>query len=266
MKLFKRETPFESIVAAVRATIAERAHLTALIENAHGELAGCQAKLDSIRVGLEDAEVAAVLGTGGSTDAQRAELAGLYASGDAIEARITGLKRRLAESDTQLERSQATLGSARAEWNRQQIAAFEERYMKVVDEFRAITRQALALGLALADETVCQAAHDNCAFGLFSGVGILEETRHAPYAASDCSPDWEVDPKAKALFEQSSGPRLVDQELTKLIADVRIQPARAAWKAKEEETRQRAERFIKEAGTPDKPDAPRTSLFARRTA
>ncbi len=257
MKLFKRETPFESTVAAVRATIAERAHLTALIENAHGELAGCQAKLDSIRVGLEDAEVAAVLGTGGSTDGLRTELAGLYAAGDAIEARITGLKRRLAESDTQLERSQATLQVARAAWNLQQIVAFEERYLKVVDEFRAITRQALALGVALGEDALQVAACGNCAFGLMGGASILEETRYAPYAAADSSPNWEADARAKAFFEANKGPRLIDQELSKLIADTRSRPAREAWRAKENAVREKAERTISDYKLQESQDARR---------
>lgn len=266
MKLFKRETPFESTVAAVRATIAEREHLTKLLEIAHGELAECQAKLDSIRVGLEDAEVAAVLGTGGSTDAQRAGLATLYAAGDAIEARIVGLKRRLAESDTQLERSQATLGSARAEWNRQQIAAFEVRYLKTVDDFRVVTREALALGMALGEDTVIRAAHFNVACSLIDGTGILEEPRYAPYAAADSSPNWEVDAKAKAVFEANKGPRLIDQELAALIVDAHMRPVRAAWKLKEEETRQRAEQLIREAeGAKGQQSQNRASLM-RRTA
>lgn len=144
---------------------------------------------------------------------------------EAVEARIRGLVAKLDDNAKGLAQLRAEMAQARTAWNRQRISELLPEYLKAVAAFSAVNRKLCALGEALGDKTAIDAAQDAAAFSPITGQFILEDAvasgHEKGWAYGQWDPDWESDPKAKAIYEANRGPAETLARVDQLLSNIR---------------------------------------------
>lgn len=222
-----------AIFGVMREALDARKRLIGLIATAEAEESRAVGAYDNAqaRIEAEEAELAIAGGTGISNAGRIMQEAHMEA--ETAAARVRGLRAKLETVNAQLREQYGAFQAARAEWSRQAVESFAPEYMKAVQAFQSATRKALALGLALNDETIIRVCHQNMAFGLIGGEFILEQPRNPQYGPTDYSPAWQQDARAVALHAEKSGPRELAEQLDKELASIREEPARAVHKIRD---------------------------------